>query len=216
MALTVGNKTTDLNTPVTTTRTFAHNNGGGSNNYLFLLLCMDASSDYSGVTYNGVSMTQVTVWTTTTTNERWAWYKLASPATGSNNIVITFTAAPFNPVSSFAVSFSNCAGEGNFVTDDTASSPNSTTITVSANSLIIGAAAAGANTGKDITLDGSSRTLEFTHSVYNFHYAALSAGGHTAGSKTVSVSNSANVAGFYIEIKEAASTNSSGLFFMFM
>jgi hypothetical protein len=90
------------------------------------------------------------------------------------------------------------------VFDDTALPPNSTNITVSSNSIILGAAAAGANVSKDITLDGTSRTLEFTHSIYNYTYAAFSAAGLTAGSKAVSVSNSATVAGYYLEIKESA------------
>jgi hypothetical protein len=214
MALTIGNKTTSITTPVISTVTFSHNNGGGTGNYLFLLVCTDLSSTYSGVTYNGVSMTQLDERTTTSTTERWAFYRLASPASGANNVVVTFGATPYNPVSVFVVSMSQCAGEGNIVFDDTAVSPNSTSITVSANSIILGAAVAGVNTGKDITLDGSSRSLEYTHNVYNYTYAAFSASGLTAGSKTVSVSNTASVGGYYLEIKEAAavSTGSSNFF----
>ena len=214
MALTIGNTTNSITTPVISTVTFSHNNGGVHNNYLFLLVCTDLSATYSGVTYNGVSMTQIDTRTTTSTVERWAIYRLASPATGANNIVVTFGAAPFNPVSVFVVSMSECSGEGNIVFDDTAVSPNSTSITVSANSIILGAAVGGSNTGKAITLDGSSRTLEFTNSIYNYTYAAFSAAGLTAGSKTVSVSNNATVAGYYLEIKQAASNNGSGFFMM--
>lgn len=214
MSLTFSNKTTDLTTPTITTRTFSFTNSGGARNWMFLLVITDLSANYTGVTYNGVSMTQVDTRTTTTTTERWAWYALQNPANGTNNVVITFNTAPYNPVSVFCWSASDCGEYGNVVFDDTASSPNSTSITVSSNSMVVGAAVAGANTGKDITIDGSSRTIEFTHNVYNFHYAAISASGLTSGSKTVSVSNGADVAGYYLEIKELLGSNAAGAAFL--
>ena len=67
-----------------------------------------------------------------------------------------------------------------------------------------------------ITLAGSSRTIEFTHNVNNYHSGALSATGLSSGSKTVSISGSTDCAGYYLEIKEAAATNNGAGFLMFM
>jgi hypothetical protein len=212
-APTIGNKTNSITTPVINTVTFSHNNGGGAKNYIFLLVGTNLSATFSGVTYNGVAMTKINETTDATLNYRWAWYKIAAPATGANNVVVTFGAAPYNPVSVFAWSVSDSGGEGNYVFDAANTSPNSTNITISADSIIVGAAIGGANTGKDITLNGSSRALEFTNNVNNYTYLSFSDTNLTAGSKTVSVSNSASVAGYYLEIKYLSSSNSSNFFF---
>lgn len=214
MGLTPGNKTTDLNTPGASSRSFSHNNGGGASNYLFLQIAMSDVVTITSVTYNGVAMTNIGTQSTLSTLTRWAYYVLASPATGSNTVTINFSAAQFNPVSSFAISYSVCGGPGNLVFDDTNTPPNSTTITVSANSQIIGAAVAGTGVSEDITLDGSSRTLEFSNNINNYNYLALSTTGLTAGSKTVSASNSGTVAGYYLEVKEAASNQGNFLMFL--
>lgn len=197
MAASVGNKTFDITTPVIATRTIAHNSNG---NWLFVETMIDSTASYVGVTYNGVAMTKIGEQTTTTTTERWAFWQLENPASGSNNVVVTMNAAPYNPLSINIFSGVSCGGSGNVVFDDTAASPNSTSITVSNGSIIYGGAVAGSNSGKVITLDGSSRTLEFTHSVYNFHYGAFSATGLTSGSKTVSVESSATLAGYYLSL----------------
>lgn len=214
MALAIGNKTADLNTPSATTRTFSHNMSVGADGYLFLIIAMDSGVDFSGVTYNGVAMTQVDT-QIATGYERWALYKLAAPATGVNNVVITFTGSQFNPVSTLAVSITGCAGAGNFVFDQVAVSPNSSSITVSANSVILAGLQAGNSTNHVITLDGSSRTLEFTHNANNYHSTALSATGLTAGSKTVEVSADTNVAGYYLEMKEVVASATDKMFAMF-
>lgn len=216
MALAIGNKTADLATPAITTRTFSHNMSTGSNGYLFLIIATDSVSSFSGVTYAGSAMTKLGEQTTTTTGDRWTFWGLAAPATGVNNVVITFLAAPFNPVSTLAVSVTGCAGGGNIVFDDTAASTNSTNITVSANSIILAGLIGGNNVGHVITLDGSSRTLEFTHNINNYHSTALSATGLTAGSKSVSVAGNTDVAGYYLEIKEASSSVNSSAAFMLL
>lgn len=214
MSLTLGNKTNSLSTPTITTKTFAHNNGGGSNNYLFLMVCTDDATSYVGATYNGVAMTLVAEHTDSVYSERIAYYYLASPATGSNNVVVTFDIEPYNPVSCEAFSYSDCAGAGNTLFDDTAGSPNTGSITVSANSQIFGVAVGGTNAGKNITINGSSRTLEFTNNVYNYIYGAFSASGLSAGSISTSVANSSDVMGYFIEIKEAAASSTQGLLLM--
>lgn len=202
MALAIGNKTFDLNTPAATTRTFAHNQNVGADGYLYILVACPATT-VTGVTYNGVSMTSAdTPRTPGAYGTQWSFWKLSSPATGVNNVVVTFAAAQFNPVSTYVVSATNSSGSGNFFFDDTSTSPNTGNITVSANSIVMGALIAGNGVGHNITIDGSSRTLDFTHSINNFTSGALSAV-LTAGSKTTSVAANTSVTGYFMEIKEA-------------
>jgi len=209
MALAIGNKTADLATPSATTRTFSHNMSTGTNGYLFVVIAMSDTVTISSVTYAGTAMTLSSVVVTTGTNTRWAIYYLASPATGVNNVVETFSVAQYNPVSTFVFSATGCNGVGDIVSDDTSTSPNSTTISISANSMIFGALVAGNNVGHAITLDGSSRSLEYTSAINNYTSGAFSATGLTSGVKNVSVAAGANLAGFYFEIKEFASASNT-------
>jgi hypothetical protein len=216
MALVIGNKTVDWATPAGTTRTFSHNMSTGPNGYLFVVIAMsDPAMTFTSVTYGGNAMTQLSFNITTTTSSVWGIFYLANPPTGANNVVTTFSIAQYNPVSTFAFSATGCAGAGNVQFNNTATSPNSSSITVSANSMIFGALLAGNSTGHIITLDGSSRTLEYTSLINNYTSGAFSATGLTAGSKTVSVAAGSNVAGNYFEIKEFTATSTQGMLLMF-
>ena len=203
MALVIGNKTANLGVPAASSQTFSHTQDSGTDRHLFIMIQMSDTATITGVTYNGVSMTEITSTVTTTYGTRWAFYELDDPAIGSNNIVINFSSDQFNPVSAFVVSATGCGGPGNNIYDDTNDSPNSGTITVSANSVILAGLLAGNSVGHDITLAGSSRTLEFTHNINNFTSGALSATGLSAGAKTVSVSAETGTAGNYLEITES-------------
>lgn len=214
MALVIGNKTANLGTPASTTQTFSHNGSVGANGYLYLATAMSNAVNYSSATYAGVSITPFASTTTSVTNTTLQFWQLANPATGVNNIVLTFSGAQFNPVSSFVFSVSGGNGFGNIVADNTATSPNSTTIAVSANSYVFGLMISGNGTSNAITIDGSSRPLEYTHAINNYASGALSAS-LTAGTKNVSVSGLSDVAAFYFELKEfAAITSSMGMMLM--
>ena len=202
MALAIGNKTFDLNTPSASSRTFSHNQNTGSDGYLYILVACP-SVTVTGVTYNGVAMTNVGTQTPTVYGTQWTFWKLAAPATGANNVVVSFSGGQYNPTSTYVVSTTGSSGSGNVVFDDTATSPNTNSITVSANSIVMCGLLAGNTTSHNITIDGSSRTLDFTHSINNGTSGALSAV-LTSGSKTTSVSNNTDVAGYFMEILEAA------------
>lgn len=217
MAVAIGNKTVDLATPAGTTRTFSHNGSVGANGYLFLVIAMsDPAMTFTSVTYGGNAMTSLSFNITTNTTSVWGIFYLANPPTGANNVVITFSTAQYNPVSSFAFSATGCSGPGNTVFTDTTTTPSSTTISISANSMIWGGLIAVNGTGHAITLDGSSRTLEYTNAINNSTSGALSATGLTAGVKNVSVAASSNLAGNYFEIKEFAAAASTQGMIMFM
>lgn len=219
MALAISNKTSNIGTPSALTQTFNHSaSSPNTDRYVFVFIAMSNAVDFAGVTYGGAAMTQVGVVTTASTLTRWAIYSITGVSTGSNPVEITFTAAQYNPVSSFAITVNGSAGVGNIVFDDTATSPNSTSITISANSIIVGGEVSGVSTGNVITLDGSIRPLEHTHNINNWTSVAVSLTGLTSGSKAVSVASGADVAGYYFEIKEtgaAPPVNNAGLLLMF-
>lgn len=81
-----------------TTLTWAHT-CTGSNGFLLVAIqaySLVASADIvSGVTYNGVAMTRLDIQNSSaSTNYSTYVYYLAGPATGANNIVVTYTTAP--------------------------------------------------------------------------------------------------------------------------
>lgn len=201
MALVIGNKTYDRNTPSSTTRTFSHTQNVGADGYLYILIACPATT-VTGVTYNGVSMTNVGTQTPSVYGTQWTFWKLASPTTGANNVVVTFATAQYNPVSTYVVSTTGSAGNGNVFFDNTASSPNTGSITVSNNSVVMCGLMAGNGVGHVITVDGSLRPLDFTHNINNYTSGALSAV-LTSGSKTTSIAGTTSVAGYFMEILEA-------------
>lgn len=74
--------------------TWSHTCTGTDRALIVAIGFYDASVTVSGVTYNGVAMTEE--WDTVDTTfsaARSAGYSLAAPATGANNIVVTFSAA---------------------------------------------------------------------------------------------------------------------------
>ncbi len=201
MALTIGNKT-NVNTESinSTTYTFAHNNNASTDAYLFVKITIPNSTTISGVTYNGVAMTQLCRYSGGANTYTEIWY-LANPASGSNNTVITFSSVPYAPLSLFAISASGCDGAGNYQGATYGSTPSGS-ITVSANSMIFMDVVG--NEPSAYTIDGSSRSREYSHSIYNGCYGAFSASGLTSGSKSFSTTVAGQNYLLAFEIKEKA------------
>jgi len=212
MALAIGTKTNNLtNAGAGLTVTFAHTQNTGADGYLFVVTGITSGADgITGVTYNGVSMTLVDTRLTTSTSISIKTWRLAAPATGANNVVVTFSSGPYNPLSTEAISFTGSAGEGNFGFADTAATPNANaSVTVSANSVIVGVGVAG-TAGTNVTLDGSSRTIDWNNNANNYIFGGVSALGLTAGSKTSSLNALANAAVVLIEVKESGGGGGGG------
>lgn len=83
--------------------TFAHT-CTGSNLVLVVGVQADSAADPTGITYNSVAMTKATS-ILNSGIESSIWY-LASPATGANNIVVTFAAAHYH--NAFGISLTGC------------------------------------------------------------------------------------------------------------
>jgi hypothetical protein len=153
------------------------------------------------VTYNSVAMTKIDTFTDGVYGEITTW-RLAAPATGSNTVEITFSAGPFNNISSSAQSVTGSSGEGNIAKQTAGGPPQTVNVTVSENSVIWAGVMAGL-TGTDVTIDGSSRTIDWNNSANNFHFGGISLTGLTSGSKVVSGDSGATVAIMGIEIQES-------------
>ncbi len=76
--------------------TFSHT-VSGSNRFLLVSISTNTSISITGVTYNGVTMTALAAAvdnTDSSANSRLHVFRLIAPATGANNVVVTFSGAP--------------------------------------------------------------------------------------------------------------------------
>lgn len=207
--LTKGNETTALKSTSlgNTTYTFSHTQDAGDDGHLFLICAMSNTQSFSGATYNGVAMTEVRQENVTGNSTRWVIYELDDPATGANDIVVTFSNAQWNPQSFVAVSFTECAGAGNDSYTTYGGSPVTSTFTVTENSMVFQAGLSGNTTSNTCEIpQGSSRTLIMEHNASSaYHWAAVSPT-LSAGSTTFENNANTNVALINVEVLEAASS----------
>ena len=143
-------------------------------------------------------------------SQRVAFYGLLNPPTGNNDLTVSFNAAQFNPVSVFAVSFTGCAGAGNFATNGASNTPNTKTLTVTAGSCIY-AMGISNNAFIGIDIDGTARPLEFQHNTNTQVAGALSAVPLPAGTiDVVTKVNFNTVTNTRLEILAAGATPPTG------
>lgn len=217
MAIAIGNKTASNQNPNGASQTLAHNQNTGTDRGLLVVITMASTVNFSGCTYNGASMTLISNNFDSSEGQRVAGYYLANPDTGSNNIVVSFTGSQFNSTSIFAVSFTGANGVDSNGYNVSASTPNSQSLTISANSIVYASGISGnaQNTGYDI--GGSTRTFEFYHNTNKVVRGCLSATGLSGGSTNVTTkADFGNVTNFRVAILEASGGGgtSSGSWFM--
>ncbi len=214
MPLVKGNTTSDRRVPSASTYSFSHNQNTGSDGYLFVVIACPATT-VSSVTYGGVGMTLVQRQSTGYSAD-WTVWRLAAPLTGVNTVLVTMAGANYNGVSTFAVSFLGCAGVGNTSYNGTAANPVTNSVTISANSMIIGAVLGGNSTTAYIQIpQGTGRTLEWNDNINNFTWGAVSPS-LTAGSKTCQGGSTATNIIMLTEVKEVAEiVNTQGLLMFF-
>ncbi len=206
MALAIGNKQAYIQTPTwpATSLSRAHTQNTGANGFLFVSFIMSNARSYTGCSYGGQTMTLIKTQNFGGLAQRWACYGLLNPPTGSNNIVVSFNNAVFNPVSMFATSFTGSGGAGLFATNGASSTPNSKTLSVTAGSCIY-ATGISNNAFIGIDIDGSARPLEFNHNTNKQISGALSLVPLSAGSTSVVTKvNWGSVSNSRVEIKAAA------------
>ena len=195
MPLVAGNFTTSTTNPgAALSTTVAHTHNAGADSYLYVVTG-SSSSFVTGVTYNGVAMTLVTNDTTTSTASNLRIYRLANPSVGANDVVVSYSSGPFNPVNIDIQSFTGCGGDSQTTFVDTSGPPTSATITVSAKSIILAAAVAG-TVG---TSAGICDPFLWNIGINNFAFGGLSQN-LTEGSRTVTFNASSQIAIRVLEI----------------
>jgi hypothetical protein len=175
----------------------------------------DSGASPTGVTYNGVAMTKeatqagldTTIWT------------LANPATGANNIVVTFAASHYFGI--VGMSFLNTATtsytDGTNTGTGTTNNASISVTTGTNNSWVVLAGSHNRNSSR-IAISGSYIAGDIYVTTDNFRVLGIVAPNPTAGAKTVGWTMGTASDGWYaaaVGIKQVASaTNSNFLMFM--
>jgi len=211
MALTVSS-TTKYNSGATTgsTHTYSFNNAAGDG----MAVCVQFPNNLTvnSITYNGVSMTQGVAVATSAYWKSQIWY-LASPATGSNNVVVTFNSSTDAYLISQAISFSGSNTSSLIGATATnaysGASPATCAITTNFNnSIIVDSLLLNHNSGgitKDATqtLIGTDYNTTWTYNGGSSYYQKATAGAKTM-SWTYATGDDAPICA--LEIREAASS----------
>lgn len=155
----------------------------GSNPILFVALEIDSSQTVTGVTYNGVSMTQTDSIVPRSTITDYL-FMLQAPATGTHNVTVSYTGSP--NLRGCAVSYDGAAQTGqpdNHKTDSQTNDPTTVSLTTNANDSWMVMFSEDANAdGLSITAggtlrqgDGGSNTFAF----FDSNGAIAPAGSHS-------------------------------------
>jgi hypothetical protein len=215
-----GNTTSANPTPGANNYQFTHNQNTGTNRLLIIQLTMANTVNYSGCTYGGQAMTQLHSTNRGGLSQRMAFYYLVDPPTGNNTLRINFSGNQWNPISIHARSFTGSAGIGNEGRTGGQSTPNTQSLTVSDDSLIM-ATACSINAISTIQIpQGSNRTFVTHNTNRQVGTGAISANaGFSAGSYNIrTTSTFGSVTNDRVEILGISSpaTNTDGDFFMLM
>jgi len=206
-AVTAGNKTYANPTPASNTYTNSvHNQNTGSDGYL--VVCIVGPSSFgvtvSGVTWDGVAMTELQQATITNASGRMAIYELEAPATGTKDLVVTWSGTQSYAVSVSIYSFTGAESGGNSEINQADATPTEPDFTISDQSMVLGITYSNFGT-IDIELPQStSRTLLFTNSPFGGSTSAALSPALSAGTGTYESNTGGGSASLaLVEIKEA-------------
>ena len=202
MALVEGNRTTDRRVPASNSYSFSHNQNAGSDGCLIVIIAAPAVS-VSTVKYGGQTMTNVRQ-NNTSYSTYWSVWKLTSPPTGVNTVLVNLSSGSWNGTSTVCYSFTGCDGVGNTNLNNTQAVNQTTSVNISANSMIIGSVISGNATSAYIQIpSGTSRPLDWNHNINNYTFGGISPS-LTAGSKTIKGGSTAVNIIMAVEVKESA------------
>lgn len=210
-AITVGNKTFDNPTPNAVSYTItSHTQNSGADGYMVVGVVSTSNFGVtiSGVTWNGVSMTQLQQATISNASGRVAFFELENPTAGNHDLVVTWSSSQAYSVSISIFSFTGAQSGGNYeINQDAGSSTAIESFTISDQSMVLGMGYSNFNTSSIELPQGTARTLEFSHPAYlgivkMALSPALSSG--TANYEANTAGGNASLS--LIEIQEAAAT----------
>ena len=215
MALVEGNRTADVRNPAGSSYSFIHIQDFGNDGCLVVIVAAPAVST-SSVTYGTVSMTNKRN-QSTPYGTNWSVWELKNPPMGFNVVAVTLSGSSFNNTSTVCYSFTGSNGVGNTGYNGTQLNPSTTSLTISANSMILGSCIGGNSTAAYIEIpQGTSRPIDWNHNINNFTWGGISPS-LTAGSKTIEGGSTATSVILGVEVTELSappSGSSSGSWFM--
>ena len=193
--------------PQGSTCSFNHTQATGADGHLIVAVASPALS-VSSVTYGGVSMTLADTQRNNYYSTYWSFWELDAPATGSNQVVVTFSGGQWNSTSVNAFSFTGCSGAGTPSYYNTpVTNKNTTSLIVSENAFFIatGMGSGVNNEGLEVP-NNTSITKLYTHGVNNYVWGGVKTTGLSAGAMTWATTNVNNNSIMYgLEIEEAPS-----------
>lgn len=179
---TKGNTTSANQTPAANFKTQNHTQDTGDNGLIIAQFTMSNSRTYTSCTYGGVAMTQLYQINRSGLAQRMAFFYLENPPTGNNTLRVNFNGSQWNPISMHIRSFTNSGGIGNSLRTGGQATPNTQSLTVSDDSLImITSCSINAITSQQIP-QGTNRTYSQHNTNRQVATGAISANaGHSAG-----------------------------------
>ena len=212
MALIEGNFTSNITNPLGSSISFLHNQNTGSDGHLVIIIASPAVA-VSTVTYGSQPMTNVRQ-NNTAYSTYWSVWELDAPPTGSNTVSITLSSGNFNNVSTICYSFTGSNGVGNTNLNNSQAVGQTTSVTISNNSMIIGTVISGNSTSAYIEIpQGTSRTLDWNSNISNWTFGGISPS-LTSGLKTIEGGSTATNIIMAVEVLEAAGVTISRRIFV--
>jgi len=207
MGLLIGNKTYANSSPGSNSYTVGHSQNVGAGSMLLVTIVMSSSVNFSGCTYGGSAMTLVLNSFYSSLSQRVVSFYILNPSTGSNNVVASFTGNQWNNVSMSAISFTGAGGIGNSKNKGGMTSPNSQSLTISENSVIVATGLSNTSQSSGYDIAGSTRTNLFSHNTNKVVETAISETGLSAGSKNVTTKADYNwITNYRVEVLESVSS----------
>jgi hypothetical protein len=216
---TKGNTTSANPTPGANSKTQAHTHNTGSDGLIVAQFTMSNTRTYTYCTYGGQAMTELYQINRGGLSQRMAFFYLENPPTGNNNLVVGFNGSQWNPISMHIRSFTNSGGVGASGRTGGQTTPNTQSLTVEEDSLImITSCSINAISTQQIPT-GTNRTFTTHNTNRQVGTGAISAdAGHSAGSISIrGTSTFGSVTLDRTEIKGLSSSSTAGSdFFLIM
>tara|TARA_R100000544_G_C2202855_1_gene47642 strand:- start:72 stop:761 length:690 start_codon:yes stop_codon:yes gene_type:complete len=203
-------------------RYFNHNSGSAQSDKVLLVVATMANvynnPNFTTATYGGVTMTRDIRKYFNGLQQRQVVYSLVNPSDGTNQLVLNISQPQYNGVSIACYTFIGCAGVGNSGVSGGVSTPNTKSLTCSANSIIMltGISIQSQNGSPYRIGTQSSITQLFYHNV-NDQVSGVLSSNVSVGSVTCQTKvTSGNITNIRVEMLEASAppSGNSGNFLM--
>ena len=160
---------------------FNHNQNTGTGGMVCFHITMANSVTPSTATYGGQSMTRLYTVNRGSLGQRMAFYYLLNPPTGFNTLRVNFSGSQWNPVSIYARSFTGATGIGSYAATGGQTTPNTQTLPVSQDSLILITSCSVNQILTQQIPTGNNRPFTTHNTNRQVATGAISASGHNAG-----------------------------------